>query len=140
MTEILNGVALCVVLDFYSAYRIKAVTPYGVVGVSLTVFRQDIAVGVVGHTVDHITVMAFGKKLTKRVVGILSSTVYAIYDLRNSFLGIVLIRERSAIRKQNTADKLGCRRGFELAVFGVFVGYFTLVVIKLAGKEARAEL
>ena len=68
MTAVLYGVALCVVIDILAVERRKLILPVCIsVSIGLTVLGGYIAVCVIGHTVNYMTVKALGKQLTQSI-------------------------------------------------------------------------
>ena len=148
MTKILRRVSLIIVLDLMTVIGLEQVAPGRVVKVFLSVLRKDIAVAVVGHRVDDGAVYCFCKKLSLRIVGVfgLVSNRFVIRSLirlgyrGDSFLGVVFIRKRSAVRKGNATDELRrCRRP-QLFVFLVLVGDAARVIRELSRDKAAADL
>ena len=119
MAEILNRVALSIVLNIISVIGLKKITPSSIVEIFLTVLRDDITVVIILHTVYDRAVNSFGKKLAESIVGVLGnvdnrlviSSLVRLGYRGDSFLGIILIGESSAIREENLAYKLSCGRG-----------------------------
>ena len=86
------------------------------------------------------TVESFRQKLTEGIVGVLGNTVNAIRYLGNTLFRIVFVSNRSAIRQENSADKLGGRGRFQFLRIGMLVCYRALDVIELARNESAAKL
>ena len=113
MTEVINRVALDIVRDRLLAAGGEQISPILIaVGIHNTVLGLDIAVIVIGHGVNNLTVDRFGKKLTQSIIGVGRgvgdpAAVHGIGLLNGGdpLLGIVVIGEGSAIGQEDLVDK-----------------------------------
>ena len=116
MTEIRGRVALGIVDNRLTIVGSQQVLPSAVVSVGFSVLGFDVTVVVIRQRVYGDVVFLFGQQLPKRVIRVLIGAIDTIDYLGNTFFGIVLILNRSAVGKLNLLDKRGLRIGPPLII------------------------
>ena len=141
VTEIRGRVPLGIVLDGLAVICGQEILPSCIaVNVGFSVFLNDVPVPVILHGVDNTTVLLFGQKLTQGIIGVFKGAIQAVRDLGNTFLGVVLVVDCSAVGEGDALYKLCGRRGLELFGFQMLLGHLALDVVKLADEEAASQL
>lgn len=126
MTEIVQGVALCVIGNRGTVVGGEFILPNGVsVGVGLTVFGEDIAVVIICKEGFN-TVFAFAEKLSKVIIGIFNSSLNGVNDLCYAAFIVIGVVNRPFVGENNRFNKLCDGGGRFLIPFELYHTIYSL--------------